>query len=111
MSDDSVTTRVLIEIRDEIRETNARLDQTNVRLDQTNARLDHSTARLETAIERLRDQVKAEFLELEVRQATRVTQQSAILLDLRAVFDDRYDLRDRIERCELDIAEMKKARG
>lgn len=34
------TTQILIEIRDEIRATNARIDQTNSRLDQTNGRLD-----------------------------------------------------------------------
>ncbi|MBL9017557.1 MAG: hypothetical protein JNL83_25430 [Myxococcales bacterium] len=104
MADDSLTTRVLIEIRDEIRQTNARIDQTN-------ARLDRSTTRLESAIERLRDEVKGEFLELEVRQSTRVMQQSAILLDLRAVFADRFELRERIERREQEIAELRKARG
>lgn len=35
-----LTTRILIEIRDEARRTNERLDQTNERLDQTVERLD-----------------------------------------------------------------------
>jgi hypothetical protein len=35
-----LTTQILIEIRDELRTTNARLDETNGRLDQANGRLD-----------------------------------------------------------------------
>src|SRR3954466_14064017 len=35
-------TDILLEIRDEIRNTNSRLDQTNSRLDQTNSRLDQT---------------------------------------------------------------------
>lgn len=35
-----LTTEILVQIRDSVRETNARLDATNVRLDATNARLD-----------------------------------------------------------------------
>lgn len=85
MSDDSVTTRVLIEIRDELRVLSTRLDRVNLRIDQTNVRLDHTNLRIDLS----RDEIKAEIVESETRQATRVTQQSAILLDLKAVFDDR----------------------
>lgn len=48
--EEQLTTRILIEIRDEIRRTredlNGRLDQTNERLDQTNERLDQTNQRL-----------------------------------------------------------------
>jgi len=60
----SLTTKILIEIRDEIkstrtelrdeiRATNDRLDQTNERLDQTNQRLDQTNQRLDQANQRL----------------------------------------------------------
>lgn len=42
-----ITGRLLAEIRDEIRGTNARLDQTNTRLDHTNTRLDQAVDRLD----------------------------------------------------------------
>jgi chromosome segregation ATPase len=53
----SITTKILIEIRDEIkatrtelrheiRATNSRLDETNSRLDETNSRLDETNSRL-----------------------------------------------------------------
>jgi len=51
MSD--LTTKVLIEIRDEIRSTNSRLDQTNQRLDNVTERLDNVTERLDNVTERL----------------------------------------------------------
>jgi len=79
-----LTTRVLIEIRDDVRKTNARLDalttvvhqtntrldaltgevhQVNARLDQTNARLDQTNARLEN----LRDIAGDRYRELDAR--------------------------------------------
>jgi len=51
MSD--LTTKVLIEIRDEIRSTNSRLDQTNQRLDNVTECLGNVTERLDNVTERL----------------------------------------------------------
>jgi len=48
VSMDEQVVEVLKEIRDEAKQTNARLDQTNARLDQTNARLDQTNTRLES---------------------------------------------------------------
>jgi hypothetical protein len=49
-----LTTQILIEIRDEIRATNQRLDQVasglNSRIDKTNTRLDESNTRLVPAL-------------------------------------------------------------
>ena len=108
MSEDSRTTRLLIEIRDEIRHTNTRLDQTNVRLDQTNAQLDRTALRLENAIERVREDMEGKFVDLDLRQSSRIMQQTAVLLDLKEAFSDRRELRDRIAHCEREIEELKK---
>ena len=51
MSD--LTTKVLIEIRDEIRSTNSRLDQTNQRLDNVTECLGNVTERLDNVTDRL----------------------------------------------------------
>jgi len=59
-----LTTQVLIEIRDEARKTNARLDQTNSRLDQTVARLDQTIARL--------DRLEHRQTESEIRISTEI---------------------------------------
>jgi chromosome segregation ATPase len=45
-----ITGRLLTDIRDEIRGTNARLDQTNTRLDQTVSRLDQTVNRLDQTV-------------------------------------------------------------
>jgi hypothetical protein len=55
-----LTTRILIDIRDEIRNTNARLDQTN-------ARLEENTARLDARLDRLTARVDLGFAEVHAR--------------------------------------------
>ena len=113
MSDD-VTVKILIEIRDEIRKTNERLDDTNARLDTTNQRLDNGLAGVREEIGRLREElregladVRREMLASEMRAATRVTEQTAATRNLYDLLQDRFELRDRVERCEQDIAEIK----
>jgi hypothetical protein len=78
MSD--LTTDILVEIRDEIRRTNGRLDQTNGRLDQTNDRLE----RLE------RRQTQAE-----IRIATELTGVTGAIHELRdtLIADRRFAAR------------------
>jgi chromosome segregation ATPase len=53
MEPENLTVRILVEIRDELRGTNQRLDKTNDRIDQTNERLDDVTGRLGEVTERL----------------------------------------------------------
>lgn len=59
-----LTTQILIEIRDEIRKTNARLDHTNARLDGTNERLDSLTSRF--------DRLERRQVQAEVRVSTEI---------------------------------------
>jgi hypothetical protein len=61
-----LTTKILIEIRDEIRATNERLDRTNERVEQTNERLDQTNERLEATI----TVMKAGFDSVHARLAT-----------------------------------------
>ena len=49
----NLTVEILKSIRDEVRNTNTRLDQTNVRLDQTLERLDRLTTDMNTQFERV----------------------------------------------------------
>jgi chromosome segregation ATPase len=113
MSDD-VTVKILIEIRDEIRKTNERLDHTNSRLEVTNQRLDNGLAAVRAEIGDLRHEVRAELADVrremlasEMRAATRVAEQTAATRNLYDLLQDRFELRDRVERCEQDIAAIK----
>jgi hypothetical protein len=68
-----LTSKILIQIRDEIRATNERLDRTNERLEQTNERLEQTNERLEQTSQRLeaRTEVIIErFDALDARLAT-----------------------------------------
>ena len=104
MSDDNLTVRVLIEIRDELRGTNQRLDQTNARLDQANERLDQTNERLD----QVRTDLKEELFAAEVRSATQMTALIGSSRDVADLLRDRFDLRDRVERCEREIEALKK---
>ena len=97
MGSDEVTLEILRGIRDEIRGTNARVDELAVRLDQTNARLD---ARIDTVARRV--------VESEVRVTTAIHESTATMREVRDILRDRFDLRDRVERCEHEIAEIKR---
>ena len=111
MQADDVTTRILIEIRDRIDQTNQRLDQTNQRLDQTNQRLDQTGVRLDHKIDQLRDDLGGRITEFEMRSATAMTEVAGTLRDIHGLMRDRFDLRDRVERCERDIDALKRQTG
>ena len=85
-----LTTRVLIEIRDEARRTNERLDQTNARLDETNARLDETNVRLETGFAQVNSRLEIGFGQVNSR-----------LDNLRDIAGERYrDLDARVRVLE-----------
>ena len=97
-SDDpnNLTVRVLVEIRDEIRKTNVRVDALGDRVDALGDRLDKR-------IDKLEDRVT----QVEIRTATAITSVVGAVNEVRDLLRDRLDLRDRVERCEHDIADLK----
>jgi chromosome segregation ATPase len=92
----NLSVRILKEIRDEVRRTNERIGATNDRLDATNERLEAMHAGLSQRI-----------VESELRTATAITELAATVRDMTSVLRAQNDLRPRVERCELDIAELK----
>ena len=103
MSTDDLTLEILTEIRTEVRATNTRLDATNMRLDATDTRLD----RIETGLGTLRADLTRELGAFEMRQATRVNEQTAATRGLYAKVIGQFELRDRVELCEHDIAAIR----
>jgi hypothetical protein len=96
MSDD-MTVRILTEIRDEIRTTNLRLDQT---------RIEVAALRSDMTSEILA--LRGEIVGVDLRNATRVAEQHHATMNLYEKLTGQLELRDRIERCEADIAELKR---
>lgn len=117
MEPTDLTLNVLLEIRDSIRETNSRVDQTNARLDQTNIRLDQTNIRLEAvehgveAVEHGVEGVTKRLVESEIRLGTAIAALGGTLEDVKTLLKDRLDLRDRVERCEVDIGVLKHHAG
>lgn len=108
MESDDLTIRVLIEIRDEIRSTNERVDQTNVRVDRLGEQL---TGRIDSLAEHLTGRIDSlgdRITESELRTSTAITELHGTIRDVHTLLVGRLDLRDRVERCERDIDELKR---
>lgn len=106
MEPTDLTLSVLREIRDEGKRTNERLEQLSGRIEQTNSRLDQTNERLDQTNENL-DQLARRVVEPEVRTATAITALAGSIIDLGNMLRQDRDLRNRVERCEVDIAALK----
>jgi len=93
MEPTDVAVAILREIRDEIRQTNERLDRTRNELsagiDQTNQRITES----------------------EMRTATAIAGLAGTLADVKELLSSGLELRGRVDRCELEIAQIKQRLG
>lgn len=87
---DSSTLHVLKEIRDAVRATNARVDSTNTRMDE------------------MREELSRRIVASEVRTATALTDLTGAVHEVASLLRAQHDLRPRVERCENDIAELKR---
>ena len=85
-----VTIEILKDIRDEVRQTRTDLSS---RIDATNERIDGLSRRV---------------VESEVRTATAIADLAGAVSEMTGVLRASHDLRPRVERCEQDIAELKK---
>lgn len=107
MTAKDLTIEILKGIRSEVAQTNLRIAETNARLDQTNARLDQTNAGLHS----LREEVSRCIVESEVRTSTAIADLAGSVHEMTAVLRASADLRPRVERCERDIAELKRRAG
>ncbi len=103
MTSDDITVRVLVEIRDAVRATNERVDKLDGRVEQMNIdlgkRIDETNHRIDETNQRLSG--------LEIPTATSLNEVTGTLREVTALLRDRLDLRDRVDRCERDIADLK----
>ena len=104
MAPDDLTVRVLVEIRDGLHEVRGELreglHEVRDEIRQTNQRLDKVEVRL--------DQQGQRVVESELRTATAITELHGTMRDIHGVLKNQLDLRDRVERCEREIDELKK---
>ena len=111
LGSDDLTTRILIEIRDRLDQTNARLDKVNdnlgVRIDGLARTLDLKVEGVDSKIERVHQQL----VESDMREGMRHVDFVASMRGLYDMLQTNFALRDRVERCELDIAELRARHG
>ncbi|HEX8792880.1 MAG TPA: hypothetical protein VF765_18165 [Polyangiaceae bacterium] len=90
MEPTDLTIEILKNIRDEVRQTRTDL-----------------SGRIDT----MRDELSRRIVESEIRTSTAVTELAGAVSQMTGVLRASHDLRPRVERCELDIAELKKRVG
>ncbi|CAN5733312.1 hypothetical protein BH11MYX3_BH11MYX3_19090 [soil metagenome] len=71
MADDSITVKVLTELRDDVRELRTDVRELSTDVRSTNARVDHTSERLEQIRLELKGELKSELVGVEARIATR----------------------------------------
>ena len=92
METSEITVQILRDIRDdrdEVRQTNIRVDQTR---EESSAQIDATNRGLAKS---------------EIRTSTAIAAVAGTLTDLKTIVVDRLDLRDRVQRCEEEIAALK----
>lgn len=92
-----LTLEVLKSIRDEVKKTNTRLDATNTRLDA-----------LSDDVKELRDELGRRIVESELCTATAITELAGTVRELTTILRAQGELRPRVEKCEQEIAEIKR---
>jgi predicted nucleic acid-binding Zn-ribbon protein len=104
MESTDLTVQILIEIRDQIAQTNHRLDTTNQRLDESR---DYLGRRIDDLGRRI-DQTNRQLVVTETRLATEI---SALRGTLHEDQPGPRGLRERVERCERHIDELRQRIG
>ena len=92
-----LTVEILKGIRTEARKTNARLEETNIRLDSLREHTDAGFHALERRI-----------VESETRTASALTDLAGTVREMTTVLKGQADLRPRVEKCEQEIADIKR---
>lgn len=106
----SLTLAVLREIRDEVRNTNGRIDQTNGRLDQTVHRLDQTVDRLDQTIDRI-DRLERRQVEMEVRLSTELVAVTGAVRELGPLLKEDRAMRAKVDNHDQRIAALEKKVG
>ncbi len=99
-----LTLEVLKEIREEIRGTNGRVDALAVRVDVLADELRGTNARVDT----LREELSRRIVESEIRTSTAIADLAGTVREMTSVLRAANDLRPRVERCEHDIADLRR---
>jgi len=114
METTDITIEILKGIRQDLRDLGGRIDGTNARIDGTNTRIEGTNARIDstnTRIEEMRDELSRRIVESEIRTSTAIADLAGTVREMTSMLRASNELRPRVERCENDIAEIKRRVG
>ena len=97
MEPTDLTLKVLTDIRHELRELGTRVDGTNQEL--------HG---VREEVHGMREELSRRIVESEIRTSTALVELAGTVREMTGVLRAANDLRPRLERCESDIAEIKR---
>ena len=100
MEPTDITIEILRGIRDEVKQTNTRIDLLHDEVKETNTRIDS-----------MRDELSHRIVASEVRTATAIADLAYATREMTDVLRSQHDLRPRLDRCERDITELKQQIG
>ena len=106
MAPTDLTTRILIEIREEQQELRQEFRETKQEIRETK----HELRAVEQRIDHLSDDLGRRILESEVRTATAIDELGGTLREVHTLLKDRA-LHDRVSRCEREIDDLKHRLG
>jgi archaellum component FlaC len=107
METDDLTIRVLVEIRDGVRTLTNRVENVETGLEAVGRKVEAVGGNVEALGGKV-DAVGRQVFESEVRTATAITDLHGTMREIHVLLKNQLDLRDRVERCEREIDELKK---
>jgi uncharacterized protein YhaN len=111
MSSEDLSLRILVDIREQTQATHLHVDQLEQRLERVDQKLDRVEQRLDDRIDTLETALGRRIVESEIRTATALNGLAGTLQSVHDMLRDRFELRDRVARCERDIDQLRHRTG
>jgi len=111
MDPTDITIEILKGIRDEVKQTNTRLDSMRGELSGRIDSLHDEVKQTNTRIDSMRDELSHRIVASEVRTATAIADLAYATREMTDVLRSQHDLRPRLDRCEHDITALKQHVG
>ena len=109
---DDITVEILKDIRASVRETQSDLGTLRIEVgalrEDLSGRITSEVGTLRAEMGTLREELSRRIVESEIRTATVMADLAGSVREVASILRSQHDLRPRVERCETEIAELKK---
>ncbi len=108
MEPTDITHEILTGIRQDLRGLGTRIDATNEAVSGMREELSRRIDATNEAVSGMREELSRRIVESEIRTSTAIADLTGTVREMTAVLRAAHDLRPRVERCESEIAEIKR---